>query len=97
MSSRPSQIRFFVYDNDVLRPLSYFSGQELASIDVCVDDLSRSFSKNVIFRSETLRVEAAEGKGSQFDEDDEPAYGLLQCRVCDNGAAIPTPFPAEVL
>jgi hypothetical protein len=97
MSSTPSQIRFFVYENDILQPLSYFSGQELASIDVCVDALSRSFSKKVIFRSETLCVEAAEGNDPTLDDDNEPAYGLLQCRVYDNGTAIPTQFPAEVL
>lgn len=80
-----------------MQPLSYFSSQELASIDVCVDELSRSFSKKVIFRSETLCVEPVESNVPTLDEDDEPAYGLLQCRVYDNGTAIPTPFPEEVL
>ena len=88
-----TQVRFFVYENDVLLPLSSLSGQELASIDKCVKDIAdlcvsmaNMPSKNEFyFHSETLLVE---------NEEEEPVYGLLQCRAHTNS---PAAIPKEIL
>jgi len=88
-----------VYENDNLLPISSLSGQELASIDECVEDIAKSclyVAKNksdVYFHSETLLVPVEDNEDEDEDEDEEPAYGFLQCR--HNNA--PTAFPNEIL
>lgn len=124
------QVRFDLYENDVLLPLSHMSGVELAFIAESVQSIADSLlcvstdNSAVSFHAETLLVRYMELLASYMEkglsskdaisaavsdvsaEDDEseeedPSYGLLQCRVrnqCDEyDNPIPAAFPTKLI
>jgi hypothetical protein len=101
-----SQIRFFVYENGDLFPISSMTEPETAAIQECVQDLLPSaFSMGDVWMDVDTCLYDDEDADQDEDDYKEPEYGLLKCRTLNlkpkNGSlgemSIAGTIPDEIL